>query len=1409
MKTKLTRLCTLTVLLTGLSIPYFATAATVYWSGVDALANVNTNWSDANNWSGGVPGAANSIIFDDAGAVGTVSNINNIVDVSTNILTLKYGTTNGGFHTTLINPGVTLTVSNNAVANLVWVGTAADNGADIVDATMTGVGGHLVVISTNVGSVFVVQQGTGSSATTHKAILDLSGLDTFNLTAGRLLPGGNPASGINASNDLSSLLVLAKTNVIQLNGTTTPTLNLGDAISNGGPPNTMQLGQTNSLFIGTMTIAHSKASSTLQFNPNLAGSNPVLYLRGTNAATRVATLSIGDNSVQTTSASSCNGTMDLSLGTVDAQVNTCYVGRGMTGNGSGTATGTLTLGAGVFNASTLFAGFVNTNTAVATVSGTVNVNAGGTLVVTNNLVLGANPGATATAKGTLNITNGTVWANAITSTNGTINSTINMSGGTLVVSNTAGTSASPITAMNLVNSATLQIPAGKIVANVVIANVAVGSLNLADSSSSVINVSSLPVLFGYPSQFPLISYTSFSGGGGMNLGTLPGAYQGFISNDMSSTIWVVVTNGPSTAKADEWGGGVNNLWNTTTLNWTNAGVAVSYSENDSVTFDDLGRTGSVNLVTNHTPLGLIVTNNALNYTFTGVGSITGVVGLTKQGSASLTLAETGGDNFSGGMVVGGGTVILEDANCAISGGVGITNGATLQIGNNDANGAMPTGSLDDEGTLVFSRTDNLVLATAIAGGGGLTQNGSGTLTLSAPATYTGNTIIAKGSLALTNSVSLSNSVSVLVSNAAFDVSGLNGQTTVLNSLAVTNATFKVAISGLQPPISVVSSLTADGIISVSNKINVLSLPILASYPVTFTVIQSAGISLTAGNFNFVVGSLPASYAGFISESPDTTSVLLTITNGPVGVRPAVLWNGADVAPNMNTNWSDRLNWQLPGVPTPADNVIFNNTAAVSASVLSTPGGGAAGLSDPENFNNIVDTNFTVSNLSFTNANSTYHNTAIVSGATLTITNTLTVGAMNLSPVQTAFVTVAGAGGTLNVATPNAPLQIWNGNGTTAGSINSQATLDLSALDNFNATVSQIAVGSSVGGAVNYVSGILYLAKTNNLTSTYQTTTTDTAGTEANAGIVMGDCIYNAGLRSYLYLGQANTINADTIAIGRQKASGTLAFNSIYPNIAPYPWITIQGLNGNPVSLFEVGGGANNTGTTTLTADANLTGGFVTATINKLNVGVASTAATGAGTTTGTLEFDAGTISASTVNIGLQTVANTNKVGVGTISVNANPTIGTNATLSVIGNLNLAVNVNSPSTTGTLDVNGGTVQANSIVAGLNGAVSTVTVENNGTLVITNVAGTPAAPLTTLNLNGGTLQLNVNGTALVTNVVATTINTGGATTINIGVLVNVLGVTNIPLISYTGNRSNRQFDLGHIAGGFRRRLGGQHY
>src|SRR5262249_51059985 len=151
--------------------------------------------------------------------------------------------------------------------------------------------------------------------------------------------------------------------------------------------------------------------------------------------------------------------------------------------------------------------------------------------------------------------------------------------------------------------------------------------------------------------------------------------------------------------------------------------------------------------------------------------------------------------------------------------------------------------------------------------------------------------------------------------------------------------------------------------------------------------------------------------------------------------------------------------------------------------------------------------------------------------------------------------------------------------------------------------------------------------------------------------------------------QVNTISADTFAVGRQKAPATLTFNPAYANTAPYASVTFQGFSSSRIGTFQVANGVGNSGTTAFSADANLSGGIVNAAINTLTVGRASTNGTGNNITTGSLEFDAGTINANTVNIGLQTLAST-KSGVGTISVSSNTVIGAGATLIVNGAINL-------------------------------------------------------------------------------------------------------------------------------------------
>ncbi|MBK1834172.1 autotransporter-associated beta strand repeat-containing protein [Roseibacillus ishigakijimensis] len=79
---------------------------------------------------------------------------------------------------------------------------------------------------------------------------------------------------------------------------------------------------------------------------------------------------------------------------------------------------------------------------------------------------------------------------------------------------------------------------------------------------------------------------------------------------------------------------------------------------DRVLFDDTAATGSVQLAGSLAPQLVQLTNNSLDYTFAGSGSVTGITRLEKSGTASLTLAHSAGNDFTGGVFLAGGTLEL-------------------------------------------------------------------------------------------------------------------------------------------------------------------------------------------------------------------------------------------------------------------------------------------------------------------------------------------------------------------------------------------------------------------------------------------------------------------------------------------------------------------------------------------------------------------------------------------------------------------------------------------------------------------------------------------------------------------------------------------------------------------------------
>jgi fibronectin-binding autotransporter adhesin len=1356
-----------------------APAAQAVWQAIVGTST-DTNWSDSANWQGATPPTGNNCVFNDATGVGNNSTINNVVDTPEFPTALLY-TNIGTFQNTLILPGDTLTIGTGGLT----LGNTTAFGANPASAPTTTISGNTLVASNDTVSVgYSYQAATGGTI----AVLNMAGLNDFvGTNLNRITVGVG-------STRIAGNLYLAATNQIYFTGassSSSPNLDIGDNSGNNGPGAALYLGATNAIYVNDIGMGLKKQESGGggQILFNTAFNSPVVYFYGTNGpGSAVSTWAIGDGQ-STGGTTTCAGTADFTGGTVYANVNNMWLGRSSSAEsgGSPTSAGTLTFAAGQINVHNMTNGWITSAKEPATTAeSTINVNGTAVLNVTGNLVLATtNSGLTygsdtVEAQAELFINSGTVRANQII-TGGNGNSGngygayIQMTGGSLAVTNSAGSAAFPLNYLVLSGSATLDLGVADNVTNV-----QVQDLDNADASTTLINISSIPVVPAYPTQYPILAYQGGTGSGAtFALGTLPGTYTGFVSNDNSTTVWLVVTNGPVLPKLCQWGGGVNGNWDTTTLNWTNNGVAVAYNENDSVLFNDQAQTATINLTAPHTPFEWTVTNDILNYIFTGSG-VQGGVSLVKSGTASLTLSESG-DNFNGGISALGGTLVLDQSGSTISGGLVIAPGATVQIGNNDANGALPGGPLSNSGTLVYDQTVSTTLSTALSGSGSLTQEGTGTLALSGANTYTGNTLVSAGTLALTSGASIAGSAAVTVNNATLDLSAETSVT--LNNLSLANATLDVNVGYSSTPVSV-ANLTLGGS---ANTINIAALPPIAGYPATIPLVQSA--TAVSGS-DITLGTLPAatpSYAGSVTVSGD--QVVLTLTAGPVGVRPYVIWSGADVA-NLHTNWSDASNWQAPGAPTAADNAIFTETAAQSASALSTPGGGPGALNFAA-INNIVDANFTISSLIYTNVGGTYQNTFIANGDTLTISNTNTSGTLlSAGSANTDF--GASATGNVTISGPNGTLDVDNTNDTvfvglvTAGTGTELGTLDMSGLGSFNASVSSFAVGALASTAFGTIA-TAYLAQTNVITAFGGTN--NESGQDETMSFMVGESGKGGAGECFLYLGQQNTINANYIGVSLAKEPAELEFNPTWSN----PSVTIRGADGvSPVAVWAIGDAlAQSGGSTEPIGIADFTGGTVNALVKTMYIG-RSPNASGPHAATGTLAFDAGTFAAGTIYDGYQAFG-TSDNGVGAINV------GGTGQLQV-GTLNLAWTTSGEAspTTGALNITNGTAQLGAVVCDSHAAGQSTINLVNGTLVITNTAGVTGAPLTALNLTGGALQLDVNGTANVTNIVATAVTTSGTTALSIGSLTGVTTGVTYPLISYTGTDPFSSLSLSLPAG-----------
>ena len=693
--------------------------------------------------------------------------------------------------------------------------------------------------------------------------MDLSGLSCFIYSGS----SGTIGLGTTGSRSAGNLSLAAVSNNI-----TAGTININGATGTGSTQSFNLGSGTNIINVNTFNVGGARATTTLQFSSGTGG----LRLRGTGGTdSDRTTMVVGNRNTGGTSTLITTGNVFLNGHPVDAKFSTLTLGlMSRSGTEAGfRGVGVFQFDQGTVDATTINMGVCSGNSPTSGATGTLTVGATGTLTV-GNMSLGNTNGAAAGSfgSGTLNVAGGVVnclgnlTKTAINSSTGAVS----VVSGVLTVGGTLGSSSNPIDSLDL-SDATLTLRAAATAPGTVTTLTTGGTTN-------VINISTIPSITTYPAQFQVLKYSVTIAGAGFDnnvgLGTLPTAspaYAGFLSNNTaSSTIDLVITAGPAPAQPITWAGTQNGDWDTSTLNWLVGATPTNYNNaGDFVTFNHTASASTVRLITaTLTPGSITVSNDALNYTFTGDGKLSGSTGLTKQGSGTLTIANTAVNDFVGAISVAG--------------------------------------------TLAFAQTSNATIANGISGTGALAKNGPNTLTLSGANGFGGGVTVNNGTLRSANINALG--------SGAFTVNA--GGTLVLgavhtNGVTLAGGTLGTSVSLNPTPMDLTAAPSTTSLLYTADPQN-LSTP-TDGIEVNFTngTWHGSGTVIVATVFNDpsadsgngcrLRGTGVSDFSGTIVLSNRVKFELQTTVAGPfspAGTGKIVIWAGVLTNNTVNGTYSE-------------------------------------------------------------------------------------------------------------------------------------------------------------------------------------------------------------------------------------------------------------------------------------------------------------------------------------------------------------------------------------------------------------------------------------------------------------------------------------------------------------------------
>jgi autotransporter-associated beta strand protein len=431
---------------------------------------------------------------------------------------------------------------------------------------------------------------------------------------------------------------------------------------------------------------------------------------------------------------------------------------------------------------------------------------------------------------------------------------------------------------------------------------------------------------------------------------------------------------------------------------------------------------------------------------------------------------------------------------------------------------------------------------------------------------------------------------------------------------------------------------------------------------------------------------------------------------------------------LSNNWSDTNwvwinsfpSWVWTGPPQPSDVVNFEDQLF--------PLGFNPGWTNVAGaVNNIVDTNSAAGAVNYTAVSvagaNHYYTTLINSGVTLTLgslgTSSPTLAVGDIPGIVASYYT--GTGTNISTITGPGTLLVNDANGLVSVGMLNGATLDMSGLNTFSATVSNLWIAATADNGTG-PTGWMFLGQTNNINTP--------AGTAA-PGILLGAATNGTGV-AVMNLGSVNTFNTDALVVGGRRTQGgtTLQFGAKYLNANPLPTFTLRGSAGNTaISVFSIGDlsaettsfNANPYGGSAVGA-ADFSGGTVDIWADSLYIGRSTPGIGSGGSGQGSLIVENGTLTATNVFMNYKTAATNNTFGSASSLV-----LRGNATMNVVNNLYLVYRTN-----GTASIGQGFLYVS------NNAVLNV----GGGILFTNIGGAITLPVIGLG-NSGTINMTGGG------------------------------------------------------------------